>query len=80
MAEYDTFTREQLLEELCRKEAVNEKFKKKLVSALLNLASLLKVRSQGLCFCSCKLRRSVRTSSRCWPDTSPWTKSTNYVF
>ncbi|KAL0053332.1 hypothetical protein WJX82_004422 [Trebouxia sp. C0006] len=31
MAEYDTFTREQLLEELCRKEAVNEKFKKKLL-------------------------------------------------
>lgn len=30
MAEYDTFTREQLLEELCRKKAVNEKFKKKL--------------------------------------------------
>lgn len=45
MAEYDTFTREQLLEELCRKEAVNEKFKKKLVSSLLNLASLLTVKS-----------------------------------
>lgn len=45
MAEYDTFTREQLLEELCRKEAVNEKFKKKLVSSLLNLAGLLTVKS-----------------------------------
>jgi hypothetical protein len=45
MAEYDTFTREQLLEELRRKDAVNEKFKRKLVNPLLNLASLLKVRS-----------------------------------
>ena len=45
MAEYDTFTREQLREELCRKKAVNEKFKRKLVSSLLNLASLLKVGS-----------------------------------
>ncbi|KAL0021406.1 hypothetical protein WJX79_002528 [Trebouxia sp. C0005] len=30
MAEYDTFTREQLLEELCRTKAVKEKFKRKL--------------------------------------------------
>ena len=71
MAEYDTFTREQLLEELCRQKAVNEKFKRKLVSSLLNQASLLKVGSQGLCMCRSLLRRSVRTSSRYWTDTSP---------